>query len=606
VPLPLRFRFGSIDPMTTAGRPMNRLRTAPGLADGERAWWKEAVFYQVYPRSFADGNADGIGDLPGIIGRLDHLADLGVDAIWLSPHYPSPQVDLGYDVTDYVGVDPLYGTLDDFRRLLDAAHARGIRVVIDLVLNHTSIDHPWFRESRASRDSARRDWYVWQEAPPNNWMSYFGGSAWEPDSTTGDCYYHFFLPQQPDLNYRNPEVRHAIRDVMRFWLDLGVDGFRLDAPDAAFEDAALTDHAESRSLSDLRRAWIAATTDAERAAAEAGVAHMFEHQLDQAEVHALMRELRAVVDAYPDRVLIGETDQVAYLGSGDDELHLVFNFPLMRSSFLSPDVVRRNQVERWATVPAGAWDANTLGNHDEPRVQSRAAAGHDDLAAARLSAALVLTLPGTPFLYYGEEIGMTDLLLGDVTQFRDNWGRWLHRAALDELGLPAAEAVEVAARHGRDKSRTPMQWSAGPNGGFSPEGVAPWLPVNPNHAAGINVAQQRDDPASLWHFYRRLIRVRRSHPALSRGDCTLLDAGAIDVLAYQREADGDACVVVLNMGAEERSVELDLPRAELRAVCSSHGRRETRDARAALPLAAHEVYVGSLVRHSGSKPVSQT
>ena len=586
--------------MTTAGQSMDRVRTAPGLADGERAWWKEAVFYQVYPRSFADGNGDGIGDLAGIIGRLDDLADLGVDAIWLSPHYPSPQVDLGYDVTDYMGVDPEYGTIEDFRSFLEAAHGRGIRVVIDLVLNHTSNEHPWFVESRSSRDNARRDWYVWRDAPPNNWMSYFGGSAWEADPATGQCYYHFFLPEQPDLNYRNPEVRAAIRDVMRFWLDLGVDGFRLDAPDAAFEDAALTDHAESRSLSDLRHGWITATTDAERAVAEAGVAHMFEHQLDQSEVHALMRELRAVVAEYPDRVLIGETDQVAYLGSGGDELDLVFNFPLMRSSFLAPDVVRRNQAERWASMPEGAWDANTLGNHDEPRIRSRAPAGVDDLASASLSAALVLTLPGTPFLYYGEEIGMTDLLLDDATRFRDNWGRWLHRAAVDELGMTAAEAVAVAARHGRDKSRTPMQWSGAPNGGFSPEDVSPWLPVNPNHAAGINVADQRDDPGSLWHLYRRLIRIRRSHPALTRGDCTLLDAGVPDVLAYARSAGDDTCVIALNLAGSERSVQLELPAGELRTLCSSRGRPETLDARADLRLAGWEVYVGSLDRSPAS------
>ena len=579
--------------MTTLGRATRRVRTAPGLAPGERRWWKEAVFYQVYPRSFADGNGDGIGDLAGIIGRLDDLADLGVDAIWLSPHYPSPQVDLGYDVTDYTGVDPAYGTLEDFRAFLEAAHRRGIRVVIDLVLNHTSIEHPWFIESRSSRDNPKRDWYVWQEAPPNNWMSYFGGSAWERDPATGACYYHFFLPEQPDLNYRNPEVRAAIGDVMRFWLDMGVDGFRLDAPDAAFEDAALTDHAEPRSLSDLRRAWITATTEGERSAAELGVARMFEHQLDQPEVHQLMRDLRAVVTEYPDRVLIGETDQVAYLGSGDDELDLVFNFPLMRWSFLAPDAVRRNQVERWASIPAGAWDANTLGNHDEPRVRSRAPAGVNDLAAARLSAALVLTLPGTPFLYYGEEIGMTDLLLDDATRFRDNWGRWLHRAAVDELGMTAAEAVEVAARHGRDKARTPMQWSSAPNGGFSPDGVSPWLPVNPNHAAGVNVADQREDPGSLWQFYRRLIRVRRDHPALTRGDCVLLDTGMPDVLAFVRSAGGDVCVVVLNLAGDERSVPLDLPGGALLTLCSSRERAATPGAGADLRLAAWEVYIGS-------------
>ena len=306
-------------------------------------------------------------------------------------------------------------------------------------------------------------------------MSQFGGSAWELDATTDQYYYHCFLREQPDLNYRNPAVRRAIADVVRFWLDLGVDGFRLDAPDASFEDAALTDHTEPRSLSELRRAWITAATPAEQAEVTAGLARMFDHQLDQPEVHGLMRELRAVVDTYGDRVLIGETDQVAYYGSGSDELDLVFNVGLMQSRWLTPASVRANQVGRWAAIPDGSWDAITLGNHDEPRVRTRIARGADELATARLAAALVLTLPGTPFLYYGEEIGMADLLLADASQFRDNWGLWLHRAS-GELGLSAVEAIDVAARHGRDKSRTPMQWSNAPNAGFSPEGSTTWLP----------------------------------------------------------------------------------------------------------------------------------
>jgi alpha-glucosidase len=333
---------------------------------------------------------------------------------------------------------------------------------------------------------------------------------------------------------------------------------------------------------------------------------MFEHQLDQPEVHALMRELRAVVDRYPGRVLIGETDQVAYLGAGRDELDLTFNFPLMRSSFLSPGVVRRNQLARWASIPEGAWDANTLGNHDEPRVRSRAPAGADDLAAARLSAVLLLTLPGTPFLYYGEEIGMTDLLLGDPGQFRDTWGTWLHRAAVEELGLPDAEALEVAARHGRDKSRTPMQWSAAPNGGFCPDGVTPWLPVNPNHAAAINVAEQRADPRSLWQLYRRLIHLRRSRPALSRGDCTFLDTGSADVLAYRRSAAGDACVIVLNMAGDERSVRLDLADGLLSTVLSTADRPEAEDARHGLRLAAWEAFVAAPIAEPKADLLGQT
>jgi alpha-glucosidase len=574
------------------------VRTVPEAALAERAWWKEAVFYQVYPRSFADGNGDGIGDLPGLIDRLDYLADLGIDAIWLSPHYPSPLVDLGYDVSDFVGVHPDYGTLDDFRAFLEAAHERYIRVVIDLVLNHTSDQHRWFIESRSSRDNPKRDWYVWADGrdggPPNNWMSQFGGSAWELDAATNQYYYHCFLREQPDLNYRNPEVRAAIAEVVRFWLDLGVDGFRLDAPDAAFEDAELTDHAEPRSLSDLRRGWITAGSDSERAEIETGLATMFAQQLDQPEVHDLMCELRGLVDSYPDRVLIGETDQVAYHGSGRDELHLVFNFPLMRASWLTPATVRSNQIQRWRTLPEGAWDALTLGNHDEPRVRSRHASSADGLSIARLAAALVLTLPGTPFLYYGEEIGMTDLLFDDAGLFRDPWGLWLHRAAVDELGLSPADALDLAARHGRDKSRTPMHWSNSPNGGFSPEGAVTWLPVHANYAAGVNVADQREDQGSMLRFYQRLIRVRRSHPALSRGDCTLLNVDAPDYLAYVRSVDGESCVVVLNMARQEKSIRLDLPGAALRVVFSSPARTITANAPIELRLGAYEIYIATI------------
>ncbi len=572
---------------------------AAGERGSDRSWWREAVFYQVYPRSFADGNGDGIGDVPGIIDRIDYLAELGIDAIWLSPHYPSPLADLGYDVTDYKGVHPDYGTLADFERLLAAAHARGIRVVIDLVLNHTSDQHPWFVASRSSRDDPKRDWYVWEEprddGPPNNWMSQFGGSAWELDPATNEYYYHCFLREQPDLNLRNPEVRAAIADVMRFWLDLGVDGFRLDAPDAAFEDPTLADHDEPVSLSELRRRWVLAATDEERAEAEAGVARMLARQLDQPEVHGLMRELRALIDAYPGRALIGETDQVSYYGTGDDELHLVFDFGLMRSSSLSADVVRRHLVERWAGIPEGGWDGITLGNHDEPRVRSRLRATMEELPAARLAAALVLTLPGTPFLYYGEEIGMTDLRFDDPAQFRDNWGRWLYRAAADELGLSAAEALDLADRHGRDKARTPMQWSDAPNGGFSPPDVATWLPVNPDHAAGINVADQREDPSSLLGFYRRLIATRRHHDALARGDCEFLDTDETDCLAYLRSVEGRSCLVMLNMGARELEIGLALPGDELRVLVAGTAHPPSQDARAVVRLGAYEPYVAELV-----------
>jgi alpha-glucosidase len=353
------------------------------LAMTTLTWWQSAVFYQIYPRSFADGNGDGIGDFPGITAKLDHLRDLGVDAVWLSPHFPSPQADCGYDISDYTGVAPEYGTLEDFTAFLHEAHARGIRVILDLVLNHTSIEHPWFAESRASRENLRRDWYIWRDGkdggPPNNWVSVFGGSAWEPDGATGQYYYHFHLTEQPDLNWRNPAVKQAIWDAARFWLDLGVDGFRLDAVFTIFEHPDLPNHTATPSLADplgllmamvgadedvpantVERASVTATRpaqprlDRQRAAVE--FQQLLRYQREQPGVHELMQELRALVNAYPsDRVLVGEADDVSYYGAGDDELHLVFNFPLMHTRRLTPAHIRSNQAERLAALPEGAW-----------------------------------------------------------------------------------------------------------------------------------------------------------------------------------------------------------------------------------------------------------
>lgn len=352
-------------------------------------WWQEAVFYQIYPRSFADGNGDGVGDFEGIISRLDYLQDLGIDAIWLSPHYPSPQFDCGYDIANYTAVNPEYGTLGDFKRFLDGAHRRSIRVILDLVLNHTSDQHPWFIESRSSRNTPKRNWYVWRDGrdggPPNNWYSGFGGSAWEHDSTTDQYYYHYFFKEQPDLNWRNSEVKQAMFDAVRFWLDLGVDGFRLDAIDTIFEDPALPDHTAEVTQPELYRALQTTLSLEERRRLRKQREAMFRYQHEQPGIHQLIRELRAVIDEYPERMLVGETSDIAYYGDGDNELHLVFNFPLMRTRHLTPAWVRTNQEERLAALPAGAWPGNTLGNHDSPRVYSRFGDGHNDDALARIS-----------------------------------------------------------------------------------------------------------------------------------------------------------------------------------------------------------------------------
>ena len=584
----------------------------------ELKWWQKAVFYQIYPRSFADGNGDGIGDFQGMIDRLDYLQDLGIDAVWISPHYPSPIFDCGYDISDYTAVAPEYGTLDVFKRFLDGAHRRGIRVILDLVLNHTSDQHPWFVESRSNRNNPKRNWYVWLDGvdgvPPNNWLSIFGGSAWEYDQATKQYYYHCFFKQQPDLNWHNPEVKQAMFDAARFWLDLGVDGFRLDAIGTIFEDPARTDHRVELSLSELFTAQLNATSDEEQERLIEQWTMMLQNQVEQPGVHELMQELRKVIDEYDDRVLVGESENVVYYGDGDNELHLNFNFPLMNTGHpfpvwlktkrLTPPWVRANQQERLAALPPGAWPCNTLGNHDSPRVYSRYGDGQNDEALARISLALMLTLRGTPFLYNGEEIGMTDLFLEDVSQFRDNRAVWLYRVAVDEFRLTSDKALAIAARFSRDWCRTPMQWSSTPNGGFSPDGVSTWLPVNPNYADGVNVADQRDDPDSLLNFYKRMLRVRKQTPALITGEYTPLLEDQYDCFAFLRtsradgaslkEGEGQTCLIVLNMSDRAHTLNFDLNAQATKLLFSNCVRDSSSDDLTRLSIAPFEIYIGEL------------
>ena len=551
------------------------MTTTPSAANTPK-WWQTAVFYQVYPRSFADSNGDGIGDLPGLTARLDYLRDLGVDAIWLSPHFPSPLFDCGYDVSDYLGVAPEYGTMADFQRLLAELHGRGMRLILDLVLNHTSDEHAWFRESRSGRDNPKRDWYIWrdgrQDGPPNNWYSTFGGPAWEFDEATGQYYYHYFFRQQPDLNWRNPQVKEAMFQIVRFWLDMGVDGFRLDAIGTIFEHPDMPDHTATVTQDELILAAREAATPEQVHALNAQWQAMFDLQVDQPGMHELLQDLRKLVDRYPGRVLVGESDEIAYHGSGDDELHMVFNFPLLRTNRLTPAWVLTNQQERLEALPAAAWPCNTLGNHDSQRVFSHFADGSHDLEWARISLALVLTLKGTPFLYYGEEIGMTDLLLNEVGDFRDMLGVWHYETERRLLNTPVSEATLLAASRGRDKCRTPMQWSAGVNAGFCPAGVRPWLPVNPNCDAGVNVINQQTDPASLLSFYHRLLAVRRATPALQSGDYTPLDPQSDQCLAFLRRAQTplQTCVVVLNMSDRTRNLRFDVATSGATVLFSTH------------------------------------
>jgi alpha-glucosidase len=514
-------------------------------------WWQQAVFYQIYPRSFADGNGDGVGDLWGAIEKLDYLEWLGVDAVWLSPHFPSPQADFGYDVADYTGVHPEYGDLQVLDAFVAGAHERGIKVILDLVMNHSSDRHPWFEASRDPM-SPYRDWYVWrigretserEPTPPNNWQSAFGGPAWTYDERSAAWYYHFFLREQPDLNWRHQDVRSAMWDVVRFWLDRGVDGFRLDAIGTLFEDPQLEDHAARTTLIELVDTRFETSGGGRRRGTR--WREMFRRQHDLPEVHDVMKELRRVVDAYDDRVLVGETDDLDYHGNGTDELHLVFNFPLMNLPELTPDGVRKNQRIRHRALPQGAWPCNTFGNHDADRTASRW--NHDGRGRerARLTAVLVLTLPGTPSLYMGEEIGMENFLAADPATLRDPIGRWYYGEAVSELGHSPVLAAQRAARYARDRCRTPMQWDGSPNAGFSPDGIATWLPVHPNHAAGVNVADQRDDPASLLSEYRNLIQLRKTRRALLEGGYQELLPDHRAVFAFRRlHPEGDVSVYV--------------------------------------------------------------
>jgi alpha-glucosidase len=563
-------------------------------------WWQKAVFYQIYPRSFADGNDDGIGDFIGITEKLDYLADLGIDAIWLSPHFPSPQYDVGYDISDYTDVAPEYGTLEDFKRFLDGAHERGIRVILDLVLNHTSHLHQWFLESRSSRDDPKRDWYIWRDpapdgGPPNNWLSPFGGSAWEYDPATNQYYYHFFLKEQPDLNWRNPEVKQAMWDAVRFWLDMGVDGFRLDAIGTMYEHPEMPSHRSSLSEAEMRQIFKRGFPDGTDKQLVELWRVVYEYQVEQDGVHELMQELRRVVDEYPDRVLIGENDNVSYHGDGDNELHMVFNFPLMRTNRLTPAWIRSNQEVRLATLPPGAWPCNTLNNHDSTRVYTRFQDGQHDNAIARAALALMLTLRGTPFLYNGEEIGMSDYRLTGVDLFRDPPAVWFYNALIAD-GVSPEEALTLAADASRDRCRTPMQWSDASNAGFSPEGVTTWLPVNPNHAEGINVAEQQEDSESLLNFYKRLLRVRRQTPALIDGDYTPLHETSDDYFAFLRQSQetGQTCLVVLNLSEKSDTLKFDLPSQNVRCLFSTHTPADESLSGEALKITPFEIFIGEV------------
>ena len=468
-------------------------------------WWERGVVYEIYPRSFQDTNGDGVGDLRGVADRLPYLERLGVDAIWLTPFFASPMRDFGYDISDHCAIDPSFGTMEDFDALVAAAHGHGIKVVLDFVPNHTSDLHPWFQESRSSRESPKRDWYLWRDGdPPNNWIAVFGGRAWEWDEATGQSYYHAYLPEQPDLNWRKPEVREAMLGVLRFWKGRGVDGFRVDAMRQVLKDLSLRDNPPAAGWEgpdDVYRALVPEfTTDLDEVQevvaairAEIGDEHLF-----MAEVTAPIERL------------------VRYYGAAGEGAHLPFNFHLIWSEW-TPRAIA-GLVERYeAALPEGAWPNWVLGNHDQPRVASRVGPGQ-----ARAAAMLLLTLRGTPTLYYGDELG------------------------LEDVEVPPERVVDP---DGRDPERSPMPWTGAPGRGFCADDVEPWLPFGD---PAVSVEAQEADPRSMLTLHRRLLALRRSSDDLAAGAYATLAAGPA-VLAYRR---GSSTVVALNLTAEPATAEV--------------------------------------------------
>ena len=513
-------------------------------------WWQNGIIYQIYPLTFADGNGDGIGDLRGITQRLDYLNDgnpdsetaLGIDAIWLSPINTSPMVDNGYDVSDYTDICPTFGTLEDFDKLLAAAHQRGIKIILDLVISHSSDQHPWFIESASSRDNPKADWYLWQDPMPgrdypNNWRSYFGGTGWTYSEARQQFYFHTFHENQPDFNWQNPEVRAAVDQIIRFWLDRGVDGFRLDASSAYSKDIYFRDNPLKYGASD--------TNDY----------HSYNHLYDKnlPENHHIIQAIRATVDEYDDRLLIGETfidsslfESIGFYGVNNDELHLPFNFEFPFSPWY-PGYLQRQVEKTERLTPPGAWPNYFLDNHDIPRHLSRwieCSLCIDSEAIAKAAATLLFTVRGTPILYYGQELGMVDHTDIPPEKLQD-------RAVIK---VDAGEDAPLP----RDGARTPMQWDESAQAGFSfGKDVEPWLPVHPNYAE-VNVATAQQDEHSIFNFYRRLIQVRRQSAALRWGQWQPLLHYPHEHLVYLREFEAETVLVAINFSYEQ-PFETDIP-----------------------------------------------
>jgi alpha-glucosidase len=504
-----------------------------------RIWWKHGVIYQIYPRSFYDSNDDGVGDIPGIIMKLDYLHDLGIDAVWLSPINCSPMYDFGYDISDYRSIDPIFGSMKDFDHLLKEAHQRGIKIILDLVMNHTSHLHPWFLASRSSRRSPKRDWYIWRDGkkgmPTNNWMSAFGGSAWEWDEMTGQYYLHSFLKEQPDVNWRSIKLREAMFSEIRFWLGRGVDGFRLDVVNWFIKDKHFRNNPPSFRPHQLQK-------------------HRYDR--NRSETHDILRELRILLDGYDDRMAVGEIFTMPpgdpelsalYLGSGMDELHLAFDFSLIYRFWNSRQVF--NAINNWMhAIPMEGWPCHVLSNHDQPRSMSRFGGGIDAMKRARVAAVLLMTLRGTPFIYYGEEIGMKN-------------SRLTRQDLHDPLGKKYWPFFK-----GRDPARTPMQWSGDKNAGFSKN--RSWLPVCEDYRE-VNVENNLHDPYSMLNFYRSLIHLRKEKSAMHSGTWEPLVKGRDSIIGYIRESSGQKIFVALNFSPKPKKVHIH-ERGQWKVIFSTH------------------------------------
>ncbi len=502
-------------------------KAKPVDAEGHQ-WWQHAVFYEIYPRSFADSNNDGVGDLKGITSKLDYLKDLGIDAIWISPCFPSPQVDFGYDVSDYENIDPMYGSLTDFDMLSAEAKKHGIHIILDFVVNHSSDQHMWFLNSKSSLTSAYRDWYIWRDGkgpgqPPNNWMSTFGGSAWTLDPVTKQYYYHYFYAEQPDLNWRNPAVKNAMFDVSRWWYKRGVSGFRLDAVDTLYEDPNLHDNP---------------VLSGKNAFGDPIEENKYNDKLP--EVHDTLRQLRKVADEN-NAVLIGETwtaniaELNTYYGEGNNELQLPMDFLFTKVDKLSPAEFRKQIA---SVNSASGWPTFVISNHDIVRSYDRYGDGQHNDQIAKLMAGLYLTLRGTPILYYGEEIGMKTTPPSRKEDVKDPIGR---------TGWPKEK--------GRDGERTPMQWDETDNAGFSQ--ASPWLPV-PSTYKTHNVADEAKDPDSVLSFYRKVLKIRHANRALLDGNYTPLNENDQNVLSYLRVYKDQTVLVALNMSGAEQKVDFEM------------------------------------------------